>query len=457
MVTEVKLANSITQDAADFLVDVQNVSLKPEVLMLSKQAIIDYLGCSIAGCREAVMENTYNWARLRSSAPTATVVGKEWALDAEHAAMCNAVAGHALDFDDTSWTTIGHPTTVAAPVAFALAEQQGATGQDILKAYAAGIEVGHKMAQLTMPETSEAGWHTTAVYGVIIAAAVQACMLGLDKQTIVNSLGIALTRAGGLRSNFGSMTKPLHAGLAAKSGMEAVSLASAGITASHLAFEGTDGFFSCFAGKYPEKSVRFGEHWDLVENGLAFKLYPCCSGSHPAADLMLDLVSSGKVSAQTVKSIHVGTSLLTPRELVSVCPQTPLEAKFSMQFALAAILIKGQLTLDEFTEEFVLSSGIQELMPRISMDVDDELAKLGFIGTAPVKLEITLTNGEVLHAQNDLARGNPEKPLTHSDFTEKFMRNAVRSIAADQAENMLEHLFKLETVTDIKGLMSLTK
>ncbi|SCY04469.1 MmgE/PrpD family protein [Desulfoluna spongiiphila] len=451
------MVDSVLQDAAEFLADTRFVDIPPDVVALSKRALIDYFGCGIAGCGEAVVDNTYRWAKARSVATVSSVIGKKGCLDAEHAAMCNAVAGHALDFDDTSWTTIGHPTVVAAPVALALAEQHGATGREVLRAYAAGVEVGHKIAQLTMPETSQNGWHTTAVYGVIIAAATHACLLKLDKETIVNGLAIAMTRAGGLRSNFGTMTKPLHAGLAVLSGMEAVGLVQEGITASHLAFEGADGFSYCFMGKATGARARFGQDWDLADNGLAFKLYPCCSGTHPAVDLMLRLIHGGAISAKTVKSIHVGSSLLGPLELVNHRPQTPVEARFSMEFALASVLIKGQLTLDEFTEAFVAGRDVQEMMGRISMDVDDALARLGFIGTAPVKLKITLTDGEVLCVENNLARGNPEKPLQDADITTKFLNNARRVVPEERAEALLASLVNLEAAPDIRAIMAATR
>ena len=451
------MANTVLQDAADFIVRSHNEDVDPDVIELSKRAIIDFIGCGIAGCHEDAFSKTYSWSRLRSRAETSHVFGQSSTLDVEHAAMCNAVAGHALDFDDTSWTTIGHPTIVAAPVALAVAEELGASGTEVLKAYAIGVEVGHKIAQLSMPEASENGWHTTSVYGVIIAAAVSAYLLKLDRNTVVNALGIAMSRAAGMRSNFGTMTKPLHAGLAAKSGMEAVGLARVGITASPSAYEGDDGFSFCFTGRISDEGVSFGTNWDLKENGLAFKLYPCCSGSHPAADLMLDLVNKDLIGADDIDQIQVGSSLLGPRELVNHCPQTPLEARFSMEFALAAILIGGQLTLDEFTSEFIQRADVQELMTRIRMEVDDELAKLGFIGTAPVKLKLLLKNGSIMNIRNDLAWGNPSKPLQDSDLKRKFLQNASPVITVTKAEKILEQLFQLDTVIDIKELMTLTK
>lgn len=451
------MVDSVLARAADFLCRTRYEHIDPAAISLSKRAIIDYVGCALAGSQTAVAQKAFRWSSAQNSLATATVLGRRAGLDAEHAAMCNAVAGHALDFDDTSWTTIGHPTSTAASVALAFGELAGAAGRDILTAYAVGVDVGHKMARLTMPATSERGWHTTPVYGTIIAAATAGCLLKLDSDAVINGLGIALSRAGGVRSNFGTMTKPLHAGLAALAGAESVTMAREGITASPLAFEAADGFAQCFAGGAPEGDIAFGHPWDLAENGLAFKLYPCCSGSHPAVDIMMELVRDGGVTAGMIDHIQVGTSLLGPRELVNHRPQTPLEARFSMEFAIAAVLIAGRLTLDEFTEDFVASRDVQELMGRVAMDIDPGLAKLGFIGTAPVKIRVHLINGKVIDRSNDLARGNPEKPLADNDFAVKFLANACRTIPKARADRLLELLFDLEKVKDISDMLALTR
>lgn len=447
---------SVLQNASRFIVDTRQQDLPHEVIEISKRAFIDYLGCGIAGSHQPVAEKTRRWSASGSSGPLCSVFGLQKRLPPVNAAFCNAVAGHALDFDDTSWTTIGHPTTVGAPVALAMGEATGASGLSVLKAYAAGVEVGHQLARHTMPETSEMGWHTTPVFGVPIAAATHGYLSDQQPETLTSGLGIALTRSAGFRGNFGSMTKPLHAGLATKSGMEAMELAALGITASPFAFEGTDGFTSCFGGKANTAAIRFGETWDLVESGLAFKRYPCCSGSHPAVDAMGQWVKDRDLFPDQIKSIRVGTSLLSPRELVNNHPRTPLEAKFSMEFALAAILLRRQLTLDEFTPEFVQSAPVQSLMKRITTHVDPDLATLGFIGTAPVKMEIALVSGETVHLSNDLARGTPEKPLEDADHREKFMRNTARILGMAKAQKLLETLFTLETLPSIEEIIPLT-
>ncbi|MDX9862054.1 MAG: MmgE/PrpD family protein [Rhodospirillales bacterium] len=451
------MVESVLTRAAEFLRRTNYEHVDPAAISLSKRAIIDYAGCALAGSQTAVAQNVFRWSSAHNTSATATVLGQKARLNAEHAALCNAVAGHALDFDDTSWTTIGHPTSVAASVALAFGELVGATGRDVLTAYAAGIEVGHKMARLTMPATSERGWHTTPVYGTVIAAATAAWLLKPDEDAVISGLGISLSRSGGVRSNFGTMTKPLHAGLAVLAGTESVSMAQEGITASPLAFEAADGFAQCFAGCAADGDVLLGRPWDLAETGLAFKLYPCCSGSHPAVDVMMELVRDGSLTAGMIHRIEVGTSLLGPRELVNHRPQTPLEARFSMEFAVAAVLIAGRLTLDEFTEDFVARRDVQELMDRIAMDIDPDLAKLGFIGTAPVKIRIHLQNGRVIDRSNDLARGNPEKPLTDNDFAAKFSGNACRAIPEARADRLLELLFDLENVKDVSDIMALTR
>lgn len=451
------MAKSVLERAADFIVESDYDSIDPAVIELSRRAVLDVIGCGLAGCCEQVVLNTWRWAGKRSWGQSSAVLGRDLAFDSEHAAMCNAVAGHALDFDDTSWTTIGHPSVVAVPAALALCEELDLSGADLLKAYAVGVEVGHKISRSVMPATSRQGWHTTSVFGVLIAAATSACLLSLDRETVVNALALSLSRASGLRSNFGTMTKPLHAGLAVKAGMEAVGLAAQGVTASPQAFEGSDGFSSCFAQTDAVVKVEFGQKWDLAENGLAFKLYPCCSGAHPAVDVMLDLVDKAVLNVGDIDHIRVGTSLLAPRELVNHSPRTPMEAKFSMEFALAAALLRKRLTLDEFSPDFIQSGEVQGLMPRIGMDVDEELARLGFVGTSPVKIKITLNNGSTIAVRNDLARGNPDKPLNDGDFSKKFMGNAVRTISKKKAEIMLDRLFALSAETDIGELMSLTR
>lgn len=328
---------TVLERAAFFISENSYETIDHIALNVAKRAILDYLGCAIAGQQEDITKKLSLLYELKSDEGCCTAFGGS-KYDLANAAMINAVAGHALDFDDTSWTTIAHPTTVVAPVVLAEAEKLNLTGKDILAAYCIGVEVAHVFAHMTMPEVSERGWHTTCVYGVIAATAASAWMRKLSLEAIVDALGIALSRAGGIRSNFGSMTKPLHAGLAAKAGVECVNMAEVGITASKHAFEANDGFVDCFSSRESFRNANFGNPWDLAKNGLAFKMYPCCSDAHPTLDLLSDLMQQGKLAASDIEHIHAGVSLLGPRELVNHAPKTPLEARFSLEYAVSAML-----------------------------------------------------------------------------------------------------------------------
>ncbi|MFE1599523.1 MmgE/PrpD family protein [Methylobacterium sp. ID0610] len=448
---------SLLEQAASFLTASRAGALDAATVAAAQEALIDYVGVALAGSREPVARRIRAWAAARSVSRAASLVGAGERLDPENAALCNAVSGHALDFDDTSWTTIGHPTTVVAPAALAVAESCGASGAEALGAYLAGVEVAHRLAERVMPEASRNGWHTTGALYTVGAAAAACALLRPAPETIVHALALALSRAGGIRANFGTQAKPYHAGMAAQAGLEAASLAMAGITASAQAFEGTDGFLDCFAGpaarqRALDEPLVFGRPFDLVGRGIAFKRYPCCSGAHPALDLVLDLAREHAIVAEQVAEIRVGTSLLAERELVCHDPRTPAEARFSMEFALAAALVQGGVTLDSFTAEILSAPAIRRLMGRVRMALCPELAELGFIGTAPVRLEIVLADGRVIAGARDLAVGNPERPFGEADRRAKFVACAGRVMAPAVVEDAYGLLGGFAALPDLGAL-----
>ena len=217
-----------------------------------------------------------------------------------------------------------------------------------------------------MPKLSEHGWHTTLANGVFGAAAAAAWLLKTDVSTTTNALAIAASLASGIRANFGSQTKAIHAGLSNLHGMMAVELAAAGITGKDDALEASDGYAACFAARLPSDkcTVDLGSRWDLMENGLVFKQYPCCSGTHPALDVWGEGVDKVHPKLDDIEAVHLGGSLLGPRELISHCPRNAVEAKFSMEFALASRLVCQRTGIEEFTDDKVLDARIQALMKR---------------------------------------------------------------------------------------------
>ncbi len=414
------MSQPLLRDIADWCCSLKLEHIPESVLDVARTAITDYIGVTIAGSQTTVARNVQRFAATRAEIGACQVLGTGQTSSMAYAAYANAVASHALDFDDVSWATIGHPTVTVAPAAFAAAEQQQLGGDAILLAYITGVEAQHQIARWVMPALSEQGWHTTPVIGIIGAVVAVAKLLELDTDSLTNALAIAASSASGVRGNFGSQSKALHAGMAAFNAINAVELAQMGVSGKADVIEASDGFARCFSGVSLEQpEVTLGKEWDLLSPGLVFKRYPCCSGSHPAIDCLSDLLEEQNIPLCELESISVGVSLLGPRELVCNHPNNAIEAKFSMQYALAARWVYGAVSLNQFTDEAVQNPEVQRLLPKITMTVDPELEKLGFIGTAPVKLSIRLKDGRVIKAENNLARGNPEKPLMHREIEGK--------------------------------------
>lgn len=427
------------------------------VVEVARTALTDYVAVTIAGSEMPVAQNIQKLVGSRVPSGRCNIFGTGQTSSAAYASYANGAASHALDFDDVSWATIGHPTVTVAPAAFAMAQERQLSGDAILLAYIAGVEAQHQIARWLMPTLSEQGWHTTPTIGVFGAAVASGLLMELDEYALTHALAIAASSASGVRGNFGSQTKAMHAGLAAFNGVNAAELAQIGVTGQPNVIEAADGFGQCFALRtdLADAKVTLGEYWDLQENGLVFKQYPCCSGSHPAIDCWDELLHERQLTPGDIEFIQVGASLLGPRELVCSKPQNAIEAKFSMQYALAARLVYGAVGVAEFADRKVQDERIQALMARIQMRVDPELEKLGFIGTAPVKIRVTLTSGETIAIANDLAKGNPEKPLSTQDIEKKFTACVAPQVGEGKCRQWLALLAQFESASsaEIKELL----
>ncbi len=439
---------TLIEKLSQFVTQVRYEDLPAKEIEWAKLALTDFIAVSYPGASMPVAQNVRAFLNDSPRKGNATLIGTGCRADAADAALFNGTASHSLDFDDVSWATIGHPTVCVAPTALASVQERGLDGKALLLSYIVGVEVMHQIARWTMPLLSEKGWHTTPVYGTF-GAAVAACVVyGADKEQTAHALAIAASRSAGIRGNFGAQTKALHAGTAALLGLEAARLALHGVTGNLACLENQDGFAQCFAEPIAKEAVvDIGRYWDLAQNGLVFKQYPCCSGSHPTNDVWDAYLKDHPISYTDIKKIHAGVSLLGPRELSCHHPVNAVQAKFSLEYALASRVIFGPLTLASFTDEKVRDSRVQDLMSRIDMQIDPELARLGFIGTAPVRLDVMLTDGTTVHLENDLALGNSEKPLSKEVFFRKFESCLKTANCGEIIESSWEKLLNLETAS----------
>ena len=289
---------------------------------------------------------------IRAPGAEATVLsGGEARPPSPNAALANGTMGHALDYDD--FGGFGHPTVAIFPALLAIGEQAGATGRDLLEAYVVGCEVGLALQHTTKYKQMDRGFHSTAVIGRLACAAACAKLLKLDEEQTVTALGIAGSMASGLIHNFGTMTKPLHAGLTGRDGVTAVQLAQAGLTAGDQVVEHPFGFANTVLGPgiydLDEMADNLGQPF-RTQDALIIKKYPCCGGNHAMLDSLFSLMRDNDFTVDDVANAEVDQSYFSVVMLYQE-PEDDLKGKFSAKYNVAAALVDGEVNIDTFTQE----------------------------------------------------------------------------------------------------------
>ncbi len=324
---------TIAEALAERIASVRYDALPEEAVRWARVAIIDTVGCTLAGASEPCARIV---ARVTASDGPCLIFGTEQRVAALDAALINGTASHALDFDDCSDTLGGHPSAPILPALFALAETRTVDGRAFIAAYVAGWETETRIARGVNFHHYEKGWHPTATLGVFGSTAACCHLLGLTPEATATALGLAASFASGVKANFGTMTKPLHVGHCSRNGMLAALLAADGFTANAGALEHGQGFLHVFngAGNFDADAILrdWGQPWDIVQPGVAIKQYPCCGSTHPAVDAMLMLVREHALTPAMVERVDSWTH---PRRLAHTNrpdPQSELDAKFSVQY-----------------------------------------------------------------------------------------------------------------------------
>jgi 2-methylcitrate dehydratase PrpD len=415
--------SGLTESIARFVST--GTAVSEEAARIVCNGFTDSVATMIAGRNEAVVGIVRRFvAARRSAAREARVLFGAGSAAAADAALINATAAHALDYDDVALG--GHPSTVLVPAVLAEGEYVGATGADALRAYLVGYEV---WAELLSRETDSyhlKGWHPTAVLGTVGAAAAAAHLHRLPPADCRNALGLAASMASGLVANFGTMTKPLHAGRAAACAIEAVRLAAMGITAAPDAFEHHAGYLAALSpgGRVERErpAPDLGKHLRILDSGLSIKKYPMCYATHRIIDGVLDLASAHDLKARDVREIHATIGESQASMLRNHAPVTGLEAKFSLEFAVASALVRRKVGLAELTDGFVAEAGVREAMGKVTIATVDT--------KCPIEPMMALTDRVVLELQDGrkldsgeirFARGNAKLPLGCEELKAKFL------------------------------------
>lgn len=452
-----KAAN--TERIVNFVADAKISGLPSRALSVASEAILDCVGVGLAGAQQPAGRIAAAWARAATGAPQATVWGAQFKTSVHDAALVNGTASHALDFDDVTWGLIGHPSASLVPAIFALGEFVGASGAELVLAYVVGFEVMAKLGRTTQPKHSlEGGWHATSSIGTFGTAAACCKLLGLNREQAGRALGIAYSMTSGNVSNFGTMSKPLHAGLAARNGVQSAQLSKLGFTAVPHPFDGPRSFYEVYSRGLPvdlSPLQELGSRFELIDRGVVIKPYPCGVAIHPGIDAALDLSRQYSLEPQKIDRIDIGVTRYTFDKLSYHIPKNGLEGKFSMEYGVARALIENKVTVEAFTDEAVNAPATQQLLRRIRMFVDDDIEKAWKIGSRPVHVRIWLKDGRMVEKKVDISRGNPEFPLTAQELHGKFSDCAEMSLDSPSAQRALESLRNLQDVENVSELFDL--
>lgn len=446
---------ALTTGLGSFIAGLRYEDIPKDAIPVIHTGFTDCIGVMIAGRGEPPAQLLM--AALSPPPGEATLLFGAGTAPAPEAAWINGTAAHALDFDDVAQR--GHPSTALVPAILAEAQAIGATGRQMVLAYAAGYETWAELVRRDADAHHNKGWHPTGIFGAIGAAAACASLRGLTAEQAAHAIALGASQSAGIMANFGTMTKPFHAGRAAHAGVISARLAASGFTAALDALEHPQGFLAAVspAGRIDVDSpLEAGRIWKLSRDRLSVKKYPLCFCTHRALDGMLDLLKQNPLDPARVERVRVSTSRRNTTILRNHRPQTGLEAKFSMEFAMACALVAGRAGLTELTDDFVRRGEIQSLMPRVSVDPDDreDPAAPGYTPDDVVTVETD--NGLLLESRKiTTVRGGPQEPLEREELWAKFddcLRVGATGVPARPLFDSLMSLDQLAHVSRLPGL-----
>ena len=453
------MTGPVTAAIADFTIAANFDDISMSVVDRAKIHILDTLGVALAGS----VSDTARIARAHISdyggEGGCTVIGAGRRAPARFAAFANAAAAHADNFDDTTpqiqpdRTGGIHASAAVLPVALALAEQSGASGRDLIAAYLVGVDVASRLNHAIDARHYADGFHTTGTLNVFGAACAAASLLGLDRERSIAAIGIAASRASGVRRNFGSMAEILHSAHAAENGLAAADLASRGLSSAEDALDGPTGYFSAAAGAFDEREIvgRLGNPWVFDHPGVWIKPHPNGALTHPGAGCLLTLLQENNVAPDDIDRIEVRTNERVWKTLQHHAPDSGMQAKFSMEFTLAVIALQRRAGLADFTTDALLRPEIQEMMRRISY-TPYETAGDVFTNVTTL-IDLHLTGGGHVSGRSDHARGSTKDPMDFEEVADKFRQCAAfGGLDENRARKIVRLVSDFETLDDTRPL-----
>jgi len=444
----------LVQKVAQYIVHTDFSKIPREVIEKARNCILDGIGCGLYGQEFEATKILLQLANEWKGKPEASVIGVGSKMPSTMAAKVNGTAVHVADFDDSSFNFRGHPTAVVLPSALSLCEAEEKSGKDLLLAYIVGVEVGGKLGKVMGWSHYEAGWHGTGTIGTIASAAASAKVLKLNEEKAAHALAIAASGAAGIRENFGTMVKSLHAGQAAATGVLAALLAGRGYRGSSTAFEGKSGFWRTYKGE--EEVGRWIDELsepDTVRS-VTLKRYASCAATHPALDALEDLMRKDPFSWEDVEEIRCSVPPINLSVLIYPDPSDGLEAKFSLPYCVSTLVVRGKLDLSHFGKEALNDQRVRKLMTKVKTVPDEnlgELIKKKHL-LAPTEVRVILKR-RTLSKRVLEAKGSASYPLEDREIVEKFRVCAGRILSAGKVDKAISLICSLEFLKNIAILI----
>ncbi|MCZ6876311.1 MAG: MmgE/PrpD family protein [bacterium] len=437
-----------SQEFAAYVQGVRLEQVSRQEVSAVKLAILDYLGVALAGVGESPDQAL--WGRIAACpGEEASIIGRPQKTTTWLAALMNGTLGHSLDYDDTAG--FGHASVIIVPALFAAGERLGCDGRRLLEGYISAYEVGFALNTLTRRmEDQHHGMHATGIFGPITSATAAAKVMGLDTDATRRAWGVAVSQSAGVTGNFGTHTKPLHAGLASQGGVLAAELASVGFTSNLNALEAPLGFmYSVVAPGYYDE-IDFNCALDVlgkehIATTLRFKKFPCGFIAQGAIETALKLREESRLDAGAIESVLVRVPVL--EHFFRVAPTGDVAGKFSYQYTVAGALLDGRVTKWTFSDESSHRPELVALMQCFSVEVDPDSGPLGV-------LEVR-AGGKVYSCAIEPAPGHVRNPMSPESLREKFMLNAEPLLGASRSQQVAELVLDLENQDDLVPLMDL--
>jgi 2-methylcitrate dehydratase PrpD len=448
-----------TERVAEFISSMKYGDIPGSAVIVSRNAILDWLGVTIAGSKEPGARILSDYIRKSESRGDATVICQGFKTTTDLAAWANGNSGHSIDFDDTSPEVVHynlHPSACVIPAVLAVAEKCKVTGRKLVASYVAGMEVMYRIGEAIGATNSRIAWHPTPVIGTIGTVAGCAHLLSLSQGQTQNALGIAASFAGGLVKNFGSMTKPLHAGNAARNGVVAAELAANGFTSNSTILDGDFNFCQMFSNHQVKglngTETNLGKEWKIVSDGVGFKLYPSCRSTHTSIEAALYLRNQHTIDIGQIAEITCKINLHHLKMAKFYIPENGYQGKFSIPYCIATALYNGKIILADFTDEKVQDAGKLKIMSKVKFESSGAVE--GGIVELAAEVTIRLNDGTQYSHRVPFPKGDPQNPMSEDELRDKFEYCSRLQLKEEEVEQLFNLTKKMEEVEDLTPFFS---